>query len=354
MNNDLAQELQARVKEAITKKHTLAIIGGNSKNFLQTAKANASLQLNGHKGIIDYQPSELFITARAGTPLNEIETLLTEHKQMLASEPPHFSKGDNLATFGGTLACGYSGSRRPFAGSLRDHALGARILNGEGELLTFGGQVMKNVAGFDISRLMVGARGTLGVLLDVTLKVMPKPEAEITLSFECSLLNALKRMPDFAHHSLPLSAMAWLDGAVFLRLQGTEMSIINGHKKIGGEIIPNSTDFWQTLREHTHPFFQTQKPLWRLSLPPATNLDIPEKEVFVDWCGGLRWWHSEKPAEEIQNIANKHGGYAYLFRDIEPVIGPIPATALLIIHQRLKKAFDPHGIFNPGLMGVSV
>ncbi|MGZ8238117.1 MAG: glycolate oxidase subunit GlcE [Methylobacter sp.] len=352
MDKDLTQLLQAKVKEAITKKYSLAIAGGHSKSFLQSAQADAELNLSSHKGVLNYEPGELFITARAGTPLAEIENLLTGHNQMLASEPPHYSKGEKQATLGGTIACGFSGPRRPFAGSLRDHVLGVKILNGEGELLQFGGQVIKNVAGFDVSRLMVGARGTLGALLEITVKVLPKPEFEETLLFECPGVKAPKRMSDFALRSLPLAALAWFDGYIYLRLAGTETAIRAAHKQIGGEAAANSADFWHSLREQTHPFFGHSKPLWRLSLPPASDMFIPEKEVFIDWRGSLRWWHTDKPAEEVETMARKQDGYVYLFRDKAPVIGPVPAAGLLKIHQRLKKSFDPHRIFNPGVMGL--
>ncbi|WP_333875126.1 glycolate oxidase subunit GlcE [Methylobacter sp.] len=354
MNDDLSQLLQADVKEAVAKKHSLAIVGGRSKSFLQSAKSDAELNLSGHRGVLNYEPGELFITARSGTPLAEIEALLADHKQMLASEPPHFSHGTNQATLGGAIACGFSGSRRPFAGSLRDHVLGVKILNGEGELLQFGGQVMKNVAGFDVSRLMVGARGTLGALLEVSLKVMPKAEFEQTLQFECALANAPKRMSDFVRRSLPLTALAWFDGYIFVRLEGTETAINSAYAQIGGEITINSANLWLTLREQTHPFFRRDQALWRLSVPPASDLSIPENEVFIDWQGGLRWWHTDQPAEHVQAIANTQGGYAYLFRSATPVIGALPPEGLLKIHQRLKKSFDPHGIFNPGLIGGSL
>jgi glycolate oxidase FAD binding subunit len=353
MNNDLSQALQAEVAEALTHKQTLAIIGGNSKRFLQPANADKTLHLADHKGIIDYQPSELYITARAGTPLDVIEALLAQHHQILGSEPPHFSHCSNKATLGGVIACGFSGSRRPFSGSLRDHVLGVKILNGQGQILSFGGQVMKNVAGFDVSRLMVGARGTLGALLEITIKVIPKPEVETTLRIECLLQNAQQCMSDFARMSLPLSAMAWLEGAVIIRLQGTAQVVRNAQLKIRGDEILNSQEFWLDLREHTHPFFHSKQPLWRLSVPPATPLPIPENEVFIDWCGGLRWWHTDKSAEEVNNMANQAEGYIYLFRDIKPVTGPQPPQSLLPLHQHLKKAFDPYGVFNPGIMGAS-
>ncbi len=345
---DQTQTLQTKVKQALAKKQTLRIVGGGSKSFLQSTTADAELDLSGHTGVLAYEPSELFITARTGTPMAEIEALLAQHNQMLACEPPHF--GDK-ATLGGMVACGFSGSRRPFAGSVRDHILGVHIINGAGEILQFGGQVMKNVAGFDVSRLMAGARGTLGVLLELSIKVMPKLELEETRLFECPLAAAPKRMSELARHSMPVSALAWMEGHIFLRLEGTAAAIRAAHKQIGGEASASSTHFWQSVREQTHPFFTRSEPLWRLSMPPAAALDMPEDDVLMDWGGGLRWWHTDKPAAEIEALASGRGGYAYLFRSAAPVVGAMPPIGLLSIHQRLKKSFDPHGIFNPGLMG---
>jgi glycolate oxidase FAD binding subunit len=348
MHQDLSLSLQTTVKEAVAKRQKLAIVGGGSKSFLQSATADAELHLSEHCGVIDYEPSELFITVRAGTPMNEIEAMLANHKQMLACEPPHFG---NTATLGGVVACGFSGPRRPFAGSLRDHILGVRILNGAGELLQFGGQVMKNVAGFDVSRLMAGARGTLGTLLEISIKVMPKAELEQTLLFECSLNDAPRRMSELARRSMPLSALAWAEGHIFLRLEGTGAAIRAAHTQIGGEPATGSAHFWEMLREQTHPFFSRHQPLWRLSLPPAAMLALPETDVLMDWCGGLRWWHTDKSADEVDPMVHAQGGHACLFRNSAPVVGATPPAALLAIHQRLKKSFDPHGIFNPGLMG---
>ena len=349
MHHNISASLQEAVRSAQAKKHTLAIVGGASKAFLQSATADAELHVSGHGGVVAYEPGELFITARAGTPLAEIEAMLANNKQMLACEPPHFG---HTATLGGAVACGFSGPRRPFAGSLRDHILGVRILNGAGEMLQFGGQVMKNVAGFDVSRLMAGARGTLGALLEISIKVMPQAELEQTLLFECPLHDAPKRMSELARHPIPLSALAWAEGHIFMRLEGTAAAIRAAHTQIGGELAASSANFWQTLREQTHPFFSRLEPLWRLSLPPATMLVLPEADVLMDWCGGLRWWYTGKPASEVEVMAHAQGGYACLFRNSAPVVGATPPVTLLPIHQRLKKSFDPHGIFNPGLMGL--
>ena len=351
MNQDISSALRAQVQEALAKNQPLAIVGGGSKRFLQTADASSKLELGGHVGIIDYEPSELFITARAGTPLVDIETALAEKNQMLGCEPPHFDNGSGTATLGGAVACGFSGPRRPYAGSLRDHMLGVKLLNAEGEILQFGGQVMKNVAGFDVSRLMVGARGTLGALLEITLKVLPKPELEETLVFKCALGDAPKRMSALARHPLPLSGLAWIEGHVFMRLAGTEAAIRAAHAQVGGEIAASSAHFWQSLREQTHVFFNHSQPLWRLSLPLVSEMDIPEDGLLMDWGGALRWWHTSRPAPEVETMAREHGGHACLFRNQTPVPSLAP-SALLQLHQRLKKAFDPYGLFNPGILGV--
>jgi glycolate oxidase FAD binding subunit len=349
MAGDLTEELKATAKQALVKKQTLRIVGGGSKSFLQTATADAELDLSEYTGVIAYEPSELYITARAGTPMAEIEALLTEHNQMLACEPPHFGE---KATLGGVVACGFSGPRRPFGGAVRDHILGVKIINGAGEVLQFGGQVMKNVAGFDVSRLMVGARGTLGALLEISIKVMPRPELEETLLFRCPFDDAPKRMSELARRPIPVSALAWAEDHIFLRLSGTAAAINAAHAQIGGE-PSNSKNFWEQVGEQTHPFFTRKAPMWRLSLPPAASLEIPEEDVLMDWGGGLRWWHTDKSAAEVEALASEHGGYAYLFRDAMPVAGDAPSAGSLAIHRHLKKSFDPHGIFNPGLMGIS-
>ena len=349
MNQDFSADLQFQVKEAIAQRNPLAIAGGGSKSFLPSAQAETTLHLAGHAGIIDYEPSELFITARAGTPLAEIEAVLAERKQMLGCEPPHFGA---TATLGGSLACGFSGPRRPYAGSVRDHILGVKLLNGRGEIVQFGGQVMKNVAGFDVSRLMVGARGTLGALLEITLKVLPQPELEQTLLFKCALIDAPKRMSALARCSIPLSGLAWVEGHIFMRLAGSEAAIRTAHAQVGGEPAATGANFWQSLREQTHSFFNASQPLWRLSVPLASKMDMPESEVCLDWGGALRWWHTARPATEVEDMARSQGGHAALFRDQQPIPSAMPPAGLLSLHQRLKKAFDPHGLFNPGLLGL--
>jgi glycolate oxidase FAD binding subunit len=263
---------------------------------------------------------------------------------MLGFEPPHFGPA---ATLGGTLACGLSGPRRPYAGSARDFVLGATIVNGAGEVLEFGGQVMKNVAGYDLSRLMVGAFGTLGVLLEVSLKVLPRPARELTLAFELGAAEALRRMNDWAGRPLPLSAAGHLDGRLYLRLSGSEQGVAAARAKLGGEPVNDGDTFWRALREHELDFFAAWTPLWRLSLPPAAPpLDLSGRQL-IDWGGAQRWLASDAPATTIQAAAAAAGGYATPFRHGPGALSAFTGLdpTLRALHARLQRAFDPRGVF---------
>lgn len=347
INTDNSEFLRSTVLDALADSRALCIVGSGSKSFYGRLTSGAPLVVTGHRGMINYQPTELVLTARAGTPLVEIEAQLATHGQMLPFEPPHFGPD---ATLGGTIACGLSGPRRPYAGAARDVVLGVSVLTGKGEILKFGGQVMKNVAGFDVSRLMVGALGTLGVLLDISLKVLPRAEAEETLSFEYPPALAIEQMNRWAGLSLPLSAAAYDGEKIYLRLAGSATGLRAAHAQLGGESLLKSESFWQRLREQQHGFFQGDSPLWRLSLPPATPpLDI-EGRWFIDWGGAQRWLHSDVSAVTIRELTARHGGHATLFQGADregEVFHPLSA-GLFAIHQRLKAAFDPQGILNPG------
>ncbi len=289
MNTDITAALQEAVRRAADNKTPLQIIGSGSKAFYGRSTQGLPLQLGAHRRIVEYEPSELVITACAGTPLAEIEAALAEHNQMLAFEPPHFS---GSATLGGTLACGLSGPRRPYAGAARDFVLGMKIINGNGELLSFGGQVMKNVAGYDVSRLMVGALGTLGVLLEVSLKVLPRPAEELTLVHEAAADEAIRTMNEWAGHALPLSACAYDGIHLYVRLSGTDTALHAARLKLGGERIDDGAAYWTSVREHRHDFFSSAAPLWRLSVPPAAApIDLPG-QWFLDWGGAQRWLRS--------------------------------------------------------------
>ena len=345
--NDLSDWIAEQVRQAKTAGTPLALQGGGSKRFYGRASFGKPLDLSGHAGILAYEPTELVLTARAGTSLAEVETLLAERGQMLAFEPPHF--GPN-ATLGGMVACGLSGPRRPFAGSVRDNVLGVKIINGKGEILQFGGQVMKNVAGFDLSRLMVGALGTLGVLLEVSLKVLPRPEAEETLGFDLSAAEALVAMNRWAGQAWPLSAAAHDGERAYLRLSGAESAVKASMNQLGGERWPEAGQFWAGVCEQRLAFFQDDRPLWRLSLPPASPQPPLPGACFIDWGGALRWLKTDAPAASIFAQASLANGHATLFHTADTpdqIFQPLP-EALKALHIRLKQAFDPDGLFNPG------
>jgi glycolate oxidase FAD binding subunit len=268
---------------------------------------------------------------------------------MLPFEPPHFGE---TATLGGTIACGLSGPRRPYAGAARDYVLGCRVLTGKGDVLHFGGEVMKNVAGYDVARLMTGALGTLGVLLDISLKVLPRPAAETTLQLGLSAEQALEAMNYWAGQPVPLSAAAHDGDSLFLRLSGATSAVAQAKKQIGGDQAKQGETFWQSLREHTHHFFRDEQPLWRLSLAagyPAMEL---EGNTMLDWGGAQRWLVSTETPETVRRAVAAVGGHATWFRQHTAnadVFHPLP-TALQQLHHRLKQSFDPIGILNAGRM----
>jgi glycolate oxidase FAD binding subunit len=268
---------------------------------------------------------------------------------MLAFEPPHF--GDT-ATLGGTIACALSGPRRPYAGAARDFVLGVNCITGKGERLRLGGQVMKNVAGYDLSRTLTGSLGTLAVLLDIHLRVLPCPETEITLQQSCPAADAIQRCNLWAGQPLPLSAACHLDGKLTVRLSGMASGVQAAVDKIGGERMADAGHFWQQLREQQLPFFAGNKPLWRLSVPAAAHTLDLDGECLLDWGGAQRWLRSDLPADAVRSTAESVGGHATLFRGGEregDIFHPLQ-PAMLALHQRLKKTFDPVAILNPGRM----
>lgn len=345
-DQDLTLDLQAQVQQAFELRTPLQIIGGNSKAFYGApTSANTPLNLSNHQGIVEYEPSELVVTVRSGTPLNELNKVLADQGQMLAFEPPAFS---DTATIGGIIACGFSGPRRPYIGSARDFVLGCTILNGKAERCRFGGQVMKNVAGFDVSRLMVGALGQLGVLLDVSLRVMPIPEAEITLYHALvSYDQALELMQRWQGQPWPISALAYDGNVLRVRLSGAEAAIQAASKQPGGELDPQGHQFWHGLREHRLDFFQGIESLWRISIAPATPMfDIPGRWL-LDWGGAQRWLKSPAPAKQIHEIVQVQGGHAICFRGIEKTDWLRLEPSLLALHKKVRQAFDPYLLLNP-------
>jgi glycolate oxidase FAD binding subunit len=344
---DTGTELQEAVRAAAAHGSPLHIRGGGTKDFYGRRTNGHTLDVGRHRGILAYEPTELVLTARAGTPLADIETALAGKNQMLGFEPPSFGPS---ATLGGTIACGLSGPRRPWTGSARDFVLGATILNGRGERLRFGGQVMKNVAGFDVSRLMAGALGTLGVLLEVSLKVLPRPETEQTLALVMSPNRAISAMNEWGRQPLPLSAAAHAGDTLYIRISGADSAVRAARARIGGEPVAQGADFWRELNEQRRQFFAGETPLWRLSLPPATPpMALPGKWL-IDWGGAQRWLMADVPAADVRRAATDAGGQATLFRGGDragEVFPPLP-PALAALHRRVKQSFDPAGILNPG------
>ncbi|WP_236717283.1 glycolate oxidase subunit GlcE [Acidihalobacter prosperus] len=343
----MTTSLAEQVREAAAAHRGLRIAGSGSKAFLGLSTAESTLAVDGHRGIVHYEPVELVLTARAGTPLAEIEAALAEQGQMLPFEPPYFGPG---ATLGGTLACNLSGPRRPYAGAARDFVLGTRVINGRGEVLRFGGEVMKNVAGYDVSRLMAGSHGTLGVLLEASLKVLPRAQAETTLRLELSPQEAIRQLNTWAGLPLPLTAGVYDGESVYLRLSGTEVALRAAQRRIGGEPVDDGADFWRRLREQTHAFFRHPGRLWRLSVAAsAAPIELPG-HWLLDWAGAQRWYAGEADAASVRQAAVRAGGHATLWRGVAadgPRYQPLP-PAVLALHRRIKSALDPAGILNPG------
>jgi glycolate oxidase FAD binding subunit len=345
------KDFQERIREAAARGAPLRLRGGGSKDFYGNAPRGEVLDTRTHAGIVSYEATELVVTARCGTPLAELEKALAEHRQFLPFEPPHFGSG---ATLGGCLASGLSGPRRVAAGALRDYVLGVKIMDGQARELTFGGQVMKNVAGYDVTRLMAGAMGTLGVILEASLKVLPWPPAELTLWQEAPQAQALEHMNAWAGQPLPVSATAWLDDELVVRLSGAETAVRAAARRIGGEALPvdAAQSFWRDLREHADPFFAGPEALWRVAVPTVTAvLELPGRQL-LEWRGGLRWLKSDAPAGRVREAASRAGGHATLFRATEKPVNAFDAldAVNLRLHRELKKTFDPAGIFNPGRM----
>jgi len=288
------------------------------------------------------------VTVRAGTRLAQLESALAAERQMLAFEPPHFGEG---ATIGGAVAAGLSGPRRPYAGSLRDFVLGTRVVNGKGEDLAFGGRVIKNVAGYDVSRLMAGALGTLGVITEISFKVLPRPACEATLAFDLDEARATEQVNRWAGQPLPLSATAWQDGRLRARLSGAASAVAAARTKMGGEEI-DAGDYWRELREQRLGFFAPDRALWRLSVPQTTAPIASSHAQLIEWGGGVRWISADADAASLRSAAERAGGHATLFRGGDKSLGVFHPLqpAVMKIHRRLKLAFDPAGILNPGRM----
>lgn len=350
MPDPIEQRLQQAVQEAHRNTQPLNIIGGGSKAFYGREATGMPLHTAAHRGVVRYDPAELVLSARAGTTVAEVEALLAKENQMLGFEPPRFG-GRETTTLGGMVAAGLAGPRRPYAGAVRDFVLGVKILNGKGDIMRFGGEVMKNVAGFDLARLMAGAMGVLGVVLEISLRIIPRPPVEKTLVLEhpqpaaaVALFNRLAARP------LPLSAAAWHAGETRIRLSGGAEGVKRAAEVIGGEEDAVGGRFWQRLRDHELAFFQEQRQLLRVSAPPAAELGALDMPQLVDWGGAQRWLVGDADGEALREIVARHGGHVTRFRhgDRRSAVFQPLAAPLHALHLGLKRAFDPAGILNPG------
>ncbi len=345
----LEAELAERVARAAAQRTPLRLCGGGTQAALARADGGAVVDLTELNGIVAYEPTELVITVGAGTPLALVAAELAQRGQMLPFEP---RLADGRATVGGAVAAQRGGPRRWTAGSVRDFLLGLSLIDGHGQCLTFGGQVIKNVAGFDVTRLQAGAWGSLGIITQVSIKVLPIPQVECTLQFQMNQADALRQVNVWAGQPLPLSASSWDQGCLRLRLSGVAAAVDHACGLLGGERLDDhqAAAHWISLRERSHPFFEAAGTLWRLSLrPTAAVLDLPGA-VLWEWGGGQRWLRSEAPAELVRARAVQAGGHAQLFHggaaDV-PVFHPL-SPPLDALHRRVKAVFDPAGILNPG------
>ncbi|MBK1781058.1 glycolate oxidase subunit GlcE [Advenella sp. WQ 585] len=353
-------ELSEQVIAAAASHKRVLVKGSGSKGFYGNPASGTSesmilLDVAAYKGVIEYEPSELVMTAACGTPLQEIEKLLDEQNQMLPWEPPHFGPG---ATIGGAIATGLAGPRRMSAGATADFVLGTRMMNAEGGLLRFGGQVMKNVAGYDVSRLLVGSLGIFGPLMEISFKVLPKPLVEKTLRHACTINQALDVFRQVHARSLCISASSWVpeegkNGHLYLRLSGSEVAVSQAKTQLPGDELADADAraFWLSLREQTHPFFNDAT-IWRVAVPPLAG-KMNEAIPLVEWGGAQRWLRQVQDTRHVRHNAQQLGGHATLFRYPGP--DAIPGDGVFHpfrsniegITRRLKNALDPRGIFNP-------
>jgi glycolate oxidase FAD binding subunit len=346
--SDLIELFSERLRAARAAGKPLRIRGGDSKRqwLGRPCVEDNTLELAQHRGVVAWEPGELVLVARAGTTIDEVETLLAGEGQVLAFEPPSCG---GKATLGGTLACNSSGPARPWNGAIRDAVLGVKLLNGKGESLNFGGRVVKNVAGYDVSRLQAGALGSLGVITEVSLKVMPSPEVSQTWALELNAEAALAHMTRSARESIPLTGACWLDGRLFLRLSGTAAAVVASAHRVGGDAVTSAETPWQALRECVAGVQADARPLWRVSLAGNAPLPATAAPLLIDWGGALRWFAAD--GFDAFGYASKYGGHASLWwppADWQAETAQPLSPTLQALQQRLKLAFDPERILNPG------
>lgn len=337
--------IKEQVEAAIEQRAPLKIVGGNSKSFLGREVIGNQIELSDYTGVISYEPTELYITVKAGTLLSDVKHVLSEQNQMLAFEPPEINE---KTTIGGVVATGLSGPRRPYAGSVRDFVLGISCINGLAKDMSFGGQVMKNVAGYDLSRLLTGSYGTLGIIYEVTLKVLPIPEFELSGCKKLSTQKALELMNELSGLSVPISAACYYNDRLFVRFSGNEKVVKDSMSKFQMNELETGEQFWNEVRDFKLPLFNSEKPVWRLSVPSTSKIDFKNDDCLIDWGGAQYWFASDRPANEIFSMAEEQGGSALLFRGGDrhgDIFQPL-SDGLFKLQQNLKQAFDPHRILN--------
>lgn len=350
MPGDSEPDIVEQVEKAAADRIPLNIIGGNSKSFYGRTAQGKALNLSGHSGIVSYEPTELVITARAGTKISELQTLLSQNNQVLGFEP---ALCNQESTLGGVVAAGLAGSARPYAGAVRDFILGVRMINGNAEVLNFGGQVMKNVAGFDHSRLMAGSLGTLGVLLEISLKVLPAPKYVTTVKFQhADPDQAIVFMNKLSGKPYPLSAAAWLAGCTRIRLSGTPEAVSSAVKRIGGDSHDQSDDFFLNLNAHELDVLRNSRVIFRISVAATCPDFCKTEDQIVDWAGAQRWIANVTDIDSLKHGASSNHASLTVFNggDREAEVFGMLETAMMKLHQKIKQAFDPNRIFNPGRM----
>ena len=335
--SDQTAKLVDALRNALARARPIRIVGAGSKPWSAGHLDGERLSLAGHVGIIDYHPEELVLQARSGTPLDVLSAFLAHHRQALPWEPPRFG---GQGTLGGAVASGLAGPGRPWQGAVRDAVLGVEMLNGKGERLVFGGQVMKNVAGYDLSRLQAGAQGALGLLLSASVRLMPLPEAEATCILECDRAASQNLVRNWARLPWPVSATCFLDGRLHVRLSGAQSSVAEAARKIGGERT-DAASIWPQLRDRELPCFQVPEgaTLWQIHCPPAA--DWPPEDCVVEWAGARRWWSTNLSARKVCAGARAIAAAAWPANHPPAWDGSLAA--------RLKRAFDPRNLLNPGL-----
>ena len=346
VSDTCVQQWMEQVASAQAKGQRIVVRGSGTKAFLAEQEDGEVLDVRAHQGIVDYQPSELVVTVRTGTPVAQINALLSEQGQYFPCEPPEFS---GQATVGGTIASAWAGPRRPWCGGIRDFVLGCRLVSGEGKHMRFGGQVMKNVAGYDVSRLMVGSFGSLGILTEVSFKVLPQPRKRVTHALEITRQQAVDDFLRWRKSGLPLSGLFHDGERLFVRLEGGEAAVTAAASNIGGEVADENV--WAALREQTLPFFQQTGSLWRLSVPIGSVLEDLAQPALMDWAGA-QWWvklPTGADATPLRDLAKKLGGHATCY-DQSPTSNrwQIPDASVLKLNRQVKAQLDPHGVFDRG------